>query len=62
MLVLTRGRQEKVVFPSLGVEVVVLLVKGDRVKLGIKAPANMPVHRREVAERIYKEGSHEHPS
>jgi carbon storage regulator CsrA len=62
MLVLTRGRQEKVVFPSLGVEVVVLRIVGSRVQLGIKAPASMRVHRREVAERIDKEGSHEHPS
>ena len=51
MLVLSRKRGEGIVIGD-GVEVTVLEVSGNRVKLGIAAPAEMPIHREEVAERI----------
>ena len=47
MLVLTRGKDEAIVIGD-GIEVTVLEVKGDKVKLGITAPASVPVHRKEV--------------
>jgi carbon storage regulator CsrA len=61
MLVLTRRLNDKVVFPTLGVEVEVVRIEGSKVRLGITAPANIRVHRHEIADRIEKERSHDHP-
>jgi carbon storage regulator len=61
VLVLTRRRNDKVVFPNLGVEVEVLRIEGNKVRLGIKAPTNVPVHRHEIAQRIAKERTHDYP-
>ncbi|MEK7466936.1 MAG: carbon storage regulator CsrA [Planctomycetota bacterium] len=47
MLVLTRGKDEAIIIGD-GIEVTVLEVKGDKVKLGIAAPPSVPVHRKEV--------------
>jgi carbon storage regulator len=47
MLVLTRGKDEAIVIGD-GIEVTVLEVKGDKVKLGIAAPPSVTVHRKEV--------------
>jgi|KBSMisStaDraftv2_1062788.scaffolds.fasta_scaffold9118660_1 carbon storage regulator CsrA len=55
MLVLSRGRQEKIVFPSLGISLEVLHVAGNKVRIGIEAPQDVPVHRGEVADRIFRE-------
>jgi carbon storage regulator len=51
MLVLSRKRGEGIVIGD-GVEVTVLEVTNKRVRLGISAPAEMPVHREEIARRI----------
>jgi len=51
MLVLSRKPNEAVWIGG-GIEVVVLEVHGDRVKLGIVAPAEVPIHRREIHDRI----------
>ena len=51
MLVLSRKPNEAVRIGQ-EIEVVVLEVHGDRVKLGFKAPAEMPIHRGEVYDRI----------
>jgi carbon storage regulator len=51
MLVLSRKRGEALVIGE-GITVTVLAVDGDRVKLGIVAPAKVPVHREEVYKRI----------
>jgi carbon storage regulator len=62
MLVLSRNSHEKIVFPTLGVSVEILQVKGNKVRIGIDAPAGIPVHRSEVAERMFREGlRHERP-
>jgi carbon storage regulator CsrA len=55
MLVLSRGSQEKIVFPSLGISSEVLHVAGKKVRIGVEAPQEVPVHRGEVAERIFRE-------
>lgn len=47
MLVLTRAKGESIVIGD-GVEVTVVEVKGDKVRLGIVAPASVAVHRKEV--------------
>jgi carbon storage regulator len=52
MLVLSRKKNESVV---LGTDVVVTVieVRGDKVRLGIVAPKDVPVHREEVYEAIH---------
>jgi len=51
MLVLSRGRNDQIVFPTLGMSVEILRISGNKVRLGIDAPRNIPVMRHEVAER-----------
>ncbi len=51
MLVLTRRRDQSVVIDG-HIVVTVVEIQGDRVKLGVTAPRSMPVHRKEVQERI----------
>lgn len=55
MLVLTRGVDQEIVIGS-GVVVRVCGVTGGRVKIGVTAPAETPVHRREVWEKKRGEG------
>lgn len=56
MLVLTRKPNERVLVGS-DIEVTVLAVAGNQVRLGIQAPNDVPVHREEVALRIEQEGA-----
>ena len=51
MLVLSRKRGETITIGN-GIAVTVLAVDGDRVKLGVVAPVEVPVHREEVYQRI----------
>jgi carbon storage regulator len=51
MLVLSRKENEAIVIDD-RIELLVLKVQGDKVKIGIKAPPEVPVHRAELAERI----------
>lgn len=55
MLVLSRQRDESI---TIGDKVVITIVdiRGDKVRLGIEAPSEVPVHRKEVYEAIKKEG------
>ena len=54
MLVLSRHRDESIM---IGDDVVVTIVdiRGDKVRLGIQAPNDIPVHRQEVYEAIKRE-------
>ena len=54
MLVLSRGRDESIIIGD-NVVVTVVDVRGDKVRLGIDAPVEIPVHRREVYEAIQRE-------
>jgi carbon storage regulator len=54
MLVLSRQRDESIIIGD-NVVVTVVDVRGDKVKLGIEAPHDIPVHRREVYEAIRRE-------
>lgn len=54
MLVLTRKVNESIMIGD-SIEVVVVSVHGEQVKIGIKAPRDVSVHRREVYEAIQKE-------
>jgi len=48
MLVITRRQKEKIVFPTIHIEVQVLEVKGGRIRLGIEAPPHVSVCREEL--------------
>lgn len=51
MLVITRKRNETIVIGD-GIEVTVLRLGRDTVRIGITAPSIVPVHRREVYDQI----------
>jgi len=57
MLVLVRGKSQVVIVEigGLKMELTVLDVRGDKVKLGFKAPAEFAIDRKELADRIKKE-------
>ena len=61
MLVLSRHRDESIM---IGDDVVVTIVdiRGDKVRLGIQAPTEIPVHRQEVYEAIQREKGINDPS
>ena len=50
MLVLSRKESDKVLFPSLGISVEVLRVQGNKTRLGVTAPEDVPILRHEVAD------------
>ena len=54
MLVLTRKLHQSIVIGD-GIEVVVLEVRGEQVRIGIKAPKNVAVHRKEIYDQIQEE-------
>ena len=51
MLVLSRKKNEQIVIGD-GIVITIVEVRGDKVRLGIEAPAHIPVHRREVYEAL----------
>ena len=55
MLVLSRKENERIRLGS-NIELVVVEIRGDKVRLGIVAPDNVPVHRQEVYEAIQRDG------
>lgn len=54
MLVFTRRRNEAIIVAD-GIEIRVLRVSRDAVRLGVTAPADVPVHRQEIYEQIREE-------
>ena len=52
MLVLSRFKNESIMIGD--VEVFIVDIKGDRVRVGIEAPKDVPVHRREIYDIIHK--------
>lgn len=54
MLVLSRQRDETIKIGD-DIEVTVVDIRGDKVRLGINAPKSVSVHRKEVYEAIQKE-------
>ena len=51
MLVLSRKKNESIVIND-DITIVVVEIRGDKVRLGIEAPKEVPVHRNEVYEAI----------
>lgn len=54
MLVLSRQRDETIMIGD-DIELTVVDIRGDKVRLGIKAPARIAVHRKEVYDSIKRE-------
>lgn len=54
MLVLSRKKDEKIVIGD-QITLMVIDIRGDKVRLGIEAPMDVAVHRQEVYEAIQKE-------
>ena len=56
MLVLSRQRDETIMIGD-DVEITVVDIRGDKVRLGINAPRHVQVHRKEVYEAIQRENA-----
>lgn len=56
MLVLTRRLKESIMIGD-EIEISVLSIEGDQVKLGISAPKNVDIHRKEIYLSIQQENS-----
>lgn len=54
MLVLSRGKQEVIMIGD-DITITVVDIRGDKVRLGIEAPRDVPVHRAEVYDRVRAE-------
>ncbi|PHM60941.1 carbon storage regulator CsrA [Xenorhabdus ishibashii] len=54
MLILTRRRQEKIIIGD-DIEVVILGINGNQIKIGVKVPEGISVHREEIYQRIQQE-------
>jgi carbon storage regulator len=52
MLVLSRKKNESIVINN-DIIITVVEIRGDKVRLGIEAPKDVPVHRQEVYEAIH---------
>ena len=56
MLVLSRKKNESIVINN-DITIVVVEIRGDKVRLGVEAPREVPVHRREVYDAIQRNHS-----
>ena len=54
MLALTRKKGEALVINN-NIEITVLEIRGDRIKIGISAPKDVPIYRKEVYLQIQQE-------
>ena len=53
MLVLSRKKNESIVINNDTV-ITVIEIRGDKVRLGVEAPKEVPVHRKEVYDAIHR--------
>ena len=56
MLVLSRHRDESIMIGD-NIVITIVDIRGDKVRLGIQAPTNVPVHREEIYEAIKREAA-----
>ena len=54
MLVLSRQKEESIIIGD-DIEITIVDVRGDKVRLGINAPREISVHRKEIYEAIQRE-------
>jgi carbon storage regulator len=60
MLVLSRKAGQKIIIAG-NIEVTIVELGNDRVRIGVNAPAEIPVHRQEVFERLERERAQQLP-
>lgn len=53
MLILSRKKEESIIIDD-NIEIMVVHIDEDKVKLGIKAPRDIEIHRKEIYEEIQK--------
>ena len=53
MLILMRKKNESIVIND-DITIVVVEIRGDKVRLGVEAPREVSVHRREVFDAVHK--------
>lgn len=58
MLVLSRKKNESIIINN-DITIVVVEIRGDKVRLGVEAPKEVPVHRREVYDAIRRSDASE---
>ncbi len=58
MLVLARRQNESIMIGD-NVEITILEIRGEKVRLGINAPSEVPVHRKEIYRSIIERNNHE---
>ena len=56
MLVLSRQRDESIIIAD-NIKITIVDIRGDKVRLGIDAPNEIPVHRQEVFDAIQRENA-----
>ncbi|EDL60595.1 carbon storage regulator CsrA [Gimesia maris] len=56
MLVLSRQRDESIIIGD-NIVITIVDIRGDKVRLGIQAPTEIPVHRQEVYDAIQRENA-----
>ena len=61
MLALTRKKGEALVLNN-NIEVTILEIRGDQVKIGVSAPKEIPIYRKEVYLQIQKENEESQPT
>ena len=54
MLVLSRKTNESIVIGE-DIKITIVAVQGDKVRIGVEAPKNIPVHRQEVHDQIIEQ-------
>ena len=59
MLVLSRKKNESIVIDD-RIVITVVEIRGDKVRLGIQAPRDVPVHRQEVYDAIVRSRAADH--
>lgn len=61
MLVLSRKKNESIIIDQ-EIRITIVEIRGDKVRLGIEAPKEVPVHRSEIHEAIRSEREAQHDS
>jgi carbon storage regulator len=61
MLVLSRKKNESIVIND-DITIVVVEIRGDKVRLGVEAPKEVPVHRSEVYQAIHRNDAVDKPA
>ena len=60
MLVLSRQRDQSIIIGD-NIVITIVDIRGDKVRLGIEAPIEIPVHRQEVYDAIQRENQQDAP-